>query len=70
MNFAKFLRIPFLIKHLWWLLLNQVTNLSNKKTGTEHMQRGTLLFMAPEQLHRKYVIKQAKQEDLPNHGSF
>ena len=23
MNFAKFLRIPFLIERLWWLLLNQ-----------------------------------------------
>ena len=34
------------------------------------MQRGTLLFMALEQLPGKYLIKQAKQEDLPNHGSF
>ena len=34
------------------------------------MQRGTLLFMAPEQLPGKYPIKQAKLEDLPNHGSF
>ena len=28
------------------------------------MQRGKLLFMAPEQLPGKYPIKQAKQEDL------
>ena len=28
------------------------------------MQRGTLLFMVPEQLPGKYLIKQAKQEDL------
>ena len=28
------------------------------------MQRGTLLFMASEQLPRKHHIKQAKQEDL------
>ena len=39
-------------------------------TPTKHLQRGTLLFMAPEQLPGKYLIKQAKQEDLPNHGSF
>ena len=39
-------------------------------TPTKHMQRGTLLFMALEQLPGKYLIKQAKQEDLPNHGSF
>ena len=35
---------------------------------TKHMQRGTLLFMAPEQLPGKYP--KAKLEDLPNHGSF
>ena len=34
------------------------------------MQRGTLFFIAPEHLPGKYPIKQAKQEDLPNHGSF
>ena len=34
------------------------------------MQRGTLLFMVPEQLPWKYPIKKAKQEDLPNHCSF
>ena len=34
------------------------------------MQRGTLLFMAPGQLPGKYLIKQAKQEDLSNHSSF
>ena len=34
------------------------------------MQRGTLLFMALEQLPGKYPIKQAKQEDFPNHSSF
>ena len=28
------------------------------------MKRGTLLFMAPEQLPEKYPIKQAKQENL------
>ena len=39
-------------------------------TQTKHMQRGTLLFMAPKQLPAKYPIKQAKQEDLPNDGSF
>ena len=39
-------------------------------TRTKHMQRGTLLFMVQEQLLGKYPIKQAKQEDLPNHGSF
>ena len=39
-------------------------------TRTKHMQRGMLLFMAPEQLPGKYPIKQAKEEDLPNHGSF
>ena len=33
-------------------------------TRTKHMQRGTLLFMVPEQLPGKYLIKQAKQEDL------
>ena len=37
---------------------------------TKHMQRGTLLFIAPEHLPGNYPIKQAKQEDLPNHGSF
>ena len=45
-----------------------------KKKTAQHepyiMQRGTLLFMAPEQLSWKYPIKQAKQEDLPNHCSF
>ena len=25
MNFAKFLRTPFIIEHLWWLLLNVKT---------------------------------------------
>ena len=39
-------------------------------TRAKHMQRGTLLFMLPEQLPGKYPSKQAKQEDLPNHGSF
>ena len=39
-------------------------------TRTKHMQRGTLLFIAPEQLPGKYPIKQGKQDDLPNHGSF
>ena len=34
------------------------------------MSRGTLLFMAPEPLPGKYLVKQAKQEDLPYHGSF
>ena len=34
------------------------------------MQRGTLLFMAPEQFPGKYPILEAKLEDLPNHGSF
>ena len=34
------------------------------------MQRGTLLFIAPEHLPGNYPIKQAKQEDLLNHGSF
>ena len=34
------------------------------------MQRGTLLFMTPDQLPGKYFIKQGKQEDLPNLGSF
>ena len=34
------------------------------------MQRGMLLFMAPEQLPGKYPIKQAELEDLRNHGSF
>ena len=29
-----------------------------------NQQRGTLVFMAPEQLPGKYPIKQAKQEDL------
>ena len=24
MNFAKFLRIPFFIEHLWWLLLYEI----------------------------------------------
>ena len=39
-------------------------------TPTKYMQRSTLLFMGPEQLPGKYPIKQAKQYDLPNHGSF
>ena len=29
-NFAKFLRTPFLTEHLWWLLLNLVTLLIEK----------------------------------------
>ena len=33
-------------------------------TQTKHRKRGTLLFMAPEQLPGKCQIKQAKQEDL------
>ena len=33
-------------------------------TQTKHMQRGTLLFMAPEQLRGKCHIKQANQEDI------
>ena len=33
-------------------------------TRTKHMQRGTLLFMVPEQLPGKCQIKQAKQENL------
>ena len=33
-------------------------------TRTKHMQQGTLLFMAPEQLPGKCQITQAKQEDL------
>ena len=33
-------------------------------TRTKHMQRGALLFMAPERLFGKCHIKQAKQEDL------
>ena len=32
------------------------------------MQDGTLLFMAPDQLHGKYPIKQVKQEDLVKAG--
>ena len=39
-------------------------------TRAKHMQSGTLLFTAPEQLLGKYPIKQGKQDDLPNHGSF
>ena len=39
-------------------------------TRTKHMPRATLLFMAPEQLPGKYLIKQANQEDLSSHGSF
>ena len=31
---------------------------------TKHMQRGTLLFMASEQLPGKHYVKQVKQEDL------
>ena len=39
-------------------------------TRTKHMPRATLLFMAPEQLPGKYLIKQANQVDLSNHGFF
>ena len=74
MNFAKFLRTPVLIEHLWWLLLNQgrwfVKQELFERHEPNHMQRGTLLFIAPEQLPGNYPIKQAKLEDLPNHGSF
>ena len=34
-------------------------------TRTKHMQRGKLLFIAPEQVPGKCHIKQAEQEDLP-----
>ena len=46
MNFAKFLRTPFLIEHLWWLLLSIVTSvLANYKnlanfTGTPVLEQG------------------------------
>ena len=33
-------------------------------TRTKHRQRGTLLFMVPEQFPEKCQIKQARQEDL------
>ena len=33
-------------------------------TRTKHIQRGTLLFMVPEQIPGKHPIKHAKQEDL------
>ena len=31
MNFTKFLRTPFIIKHLWWLVLSLITFLRKRK---------------------------------------
>ena len=39
MNFAKFLRTPFLTEHLWWLLLFK---LEQKKAGDKGAMRKKL----------------------------
>ena len=36
-NFVKFLRIPFLTEHFWWLFLS---DLFTQKTTERHMQKG------------------------------
>ena len=75
MNLAKFLRTPFLIEHLWWLLLNQGHRFVKQELFQQHEPNicnavHCMLFMASEQLPGKYPSKQAKQEDLSNHSSF
>ena len=43
-NFSKFLRAPFFIEHLWWLLLgvglHVLENLSEFSSFCRHMSRG------------------------------
>ena len=41
MNFVKFLRTPFFIEHLWWLLLNRVKRKAKtlKENQTENLKK-------------------------------
>ena len=50
MNFAKFLRTPFFIEHLQWLLLVFVDDL---RTGTELEYNSSVAYLGPCQTSEK-----------------
>ena len=74
MNFAQVLRTPFLIEHLWWLLLNQSHWFAKQELVERHepnICNVVHCFLWHQSSFLEiYFMKQAKLEDLPNHGSF
>ena len=75
MNFGKFLRTPFLIEHLWCLLLNQghwfVKQELFERYDEPNICNVVRCFLWHQSSFLENIpIKQTKPEDLPNHGSF
>ena len=52
-NFVKFLRTLFFIKHLWWLLLKKITIILNYKW--EHKHRHQLYIFNCEKPYRPFA---------------
>ena len=69
-NFAKFLRTPFLIEHLWWLLLVITTLLLNKIYSSEEIRiwwNGNFLSLDDFLLNLTTVIYDRQVWDLNLH---